>query len=264
MENFDHDLVKRNTVAQLVESYQKACKEVQAAWKLLYRAEERSGDALPKNHYGECGDAINRTLHEMKRGVWRKVINMLNVRQMMSTKQAEKLDKQLHEEWNYHMDRREELPEITVVNIWQTIKGLSDNLPQFQTEAIQEAFDHIRRCSDGYKSTDGMFKVGEKAVLTWIVESNWNGGGMRVTYSSEQRMRVVENAFRLLEGKGPAQTNKCELSEKLQAGNEGETEYYRFRAFKNRNLHIWFKRMDLVAKLNEIGAQGRKELDKVA
>jgi len=32
----------------------------------------------------------------------------------------------------------------------------------------------------------------------------------------------------------------------------GETEYFKFKACKNGNLHLEFKRMDLVSKLNQL------------
>jgi hypothetical protein len=38
----------------------------------------------------------------------------------------------------------------------------------------------------------------------------------------------------------------------LESGKDGkgETDYFKFRCFKNNNLHIEFKRLDLVKKLN--------------
>ena len=261
------DIVKRNTVAEMVRAYQLAEKEVKAGYRLIFRANQRSaGGVHTELRYKDEKDVIADCLLEMKREVWKGIIDKLNVRQMMSTVKANELDAQLYGQdsrnWK-HDGSIKELPEVTEENIWQTIKGLMDNLGNFQTEAIQEAFDTIRRNSEGYKSTEEGFKVGEKSVLTLMTEANYSGG-LRIRYNSEQRARVIENAFRLLDGKGPAQSNKAEICEKLQAGSEGETEYYRFRAFKNGNLHVWFKRMDLVKKLNEIGAQGRKELNKVA
>ena len=39
-------------------------------------------------------------------------------------------------------------------------------------------------------------------------------------------------------------------------GGVGETEFFKFRCFKNHNFHLEFKRPDLVQKLNEIGGNG--------
>jgi hypothetical protein len=43
----------------------------------------------------------------------------------------------------------------------------------------------------------------------------------------------------------------------------GETEYFAFRCFRNHNLHLRFKRPDLVAKINQI-AGGNALRGKVA
>ena len=36
---------------------------------------------------------------------------------------------------------------------------------------------------------------------------------------------------------------------------ECETDYFRFKWFKNGNMHLTFKRMDLVAKMNQIAGE---------
>jgi hypothetical protein len=264
------ELAQRNTVTMLVSQYQRAVKEMTAGYTLIHRAQERSPGALECGMYRnaqipELKECIKTATNEMKSQVWRKIVEMLNVRQMMSTEQAKKLDAQLYgrNSRNHCEGEVEPLPEVTEANIWQTIKGMCDSMPEFQNAAICEAFEIIRYLSTEYKSTDGRFAVGQKGVLGWIVGQSWRGGRMQIRYGgADQKMRVIENAFRLLDGKGPSQSHQPELAEKLQAGNEGETEYYRFKAYKNGNLHIYFKRMDLVSTLNQIGAKGRRELDK--
>jgi hypothetical protein len=42
---------------------------------------------------------------------------------------------------------------------------------------------------------------------------------------------------------------------------EGQTEYFRFRSFKNGNLHLWFLRGDLVKEMNSV-AGGEKVLNR--
>jgi hypothetical protein len=37
----------------------------------------------------------------------------------------------------------------------------------------------------------------------------------------------------------------------------GETEYFKFKCFKNQNLHVEFKRLDLVARLNAVAGGAR-------
>ena|SRR5439155_23407886 len=42
------------------------------------------------------------------------------------------------------------------------------------------------------------------------------------------------------------------LIDAIEAAKDGETDYFRFKCFRNRNLHLEFKRLDLVAKLNAV------------
>jgi hypothetical protein len=138
----------------------------------------------------------------------------------------------------------------------------------FQKAVVKEAFDIIRNKSDGYKSTDQVFAVGEKAVLGWMVEMKhekcWGkAGGYRVAYRAEDAARTIETAFRILDGKGPLKQNCAEFAGVLNSSpnGEGQTEYFRFRSFKNGNLHMWFMRPDLVSEMNAI-AGGEKVLNR--
>jgi hypothetical protein len=60
--------------------------------------------------------------------------------------------------------------------------------------------------------------------------------------------------FHALDGNGTIKTHRGPLIDAIEAAKDGtgETDYFRFRCFRNRNLHLEFKRLDLVAKLNTV------------
>ena len=60
--------------------------------------------------------------------------------------------------------------------------------------------------------------------------------------------------FHALDGNGTIKTHRGPLIDAKEAAKDGtgETDYFRFRCFRNRNLHLEFKRLDLVAKLNAV------------
>lgn len=64
--------------------------------------------------------------------------------------------------------------------------------------------------------------------------------------------------FALLDGKPGVTTHQGWLADAICAadGGIGETEYFAFKCYGNGNLHLRFKRMDLVKKLNAV-AGGR-------
>ena len=63
----------------------------------------------------------------------------------------------------------------------------------------------------------------------------------------------------MLDGKGVIETYQGPLMEaigKTAWGQLGQTDYFKFRSYRNRNLHLEFKRLDLLAKFNEIAGAG--------
>ena len=89
---------------------------------------------------------------------------------------------------------------------------------------------------------------------------------------TDSRYRRYENPDELLKelkkdvwrvGNGTIKTHRGPLIDAIEAAKDGtgETEYFRFRCFRNRNLHLEFKRLDLVAKLNAVagGMRLRRE-----
>ena len=68
----------------------------------------------------------------------------------------------------------------------------------------------------------------------------------------------------MLDGKALSAYRDGDLSKAIEAaeGGIGETEFFRFKCFGNGNLHIEFRRMDLVDQLNAIGGRGLPDPDR--
>lgn len=260
------DLIKRNSVDEMVAIYNKAVEDVTAGYALLHAAKTsmqahiyQYAEVLTENHrYADFDEqSLASVIKGLKRATWRGISEKLNIRATMSTKQQNIFDEQLK--------TGEGLPEINTDAIMQVIESLINNIGTYATEAVKEAFEIITRYSKDFKSTDGFFRIGEKFVLSYCVNYSWQK--WRTTYGrAEDQLRIIENAFRMMDGKGPGTKYVSELSEAIQSttGDTGETEYFRFRCFKNSNLHVWVKRPDLLAELNNIGAGGAMTLNKAS
>lgn len=270
MMNIDTDIVKRNTVEQIVEMYRATTREVKAAYKLLHRAKIRQQQVYEyaqlaprsqcRNQYYSDYDesALETVLKEVKREVWQGIVNRLNVRNVMDSERRKQLDEQLK--------TGDGLPEIEVDAIMDVLQGMVSNFGSYMQAAVQEAFQVMLRKSERYKSTGQAFEIADKVVLTWIVERTWNGAGFRTRWqNASDCLTTIENAFRILDGQGPAQQHASDLEAAINATTDGtgETPYFRFRAHKNSNLHLWFKRPDLVKRLNEV-AGGAPVLNKAS
>lgn len=184
-----------------------------------------------------------------KRNAWRMLVDHLGIKNLMSVAKRDEYEKQLESG---------DLPDITPAAILDVILGLADRARDFATDAAKEVFEILRPATGHwgaqYKTNDA-FRVGRRVILPWMVEQGY-GGGFRPNYSQEKKLIAVDGVFHLLDGKGPIRDRRAPL---LQAINDcrngrGETEYFRFRCFKNRNLHLEMKRLDLVKQLNGLAA----------
>jgi hypothetical protein len=71
-------------------------------------------------------------------------------------------------------------------------------------------------------------------------------------YHRQKELHAIDGVFHLLDGKGPIKTYTGPLETAIQNAEEGkgETDYFKFKCQKNHNLHLEFKRLDLVKELN--------------
>jgi hypothetical protein len=261
------DIVKRNSIAEMVMKYGQVLEQVKNGFEVLRQAKATLADIADRpelqNHERNHSEPdytpeyFEECKKHIKREVWRGLVQKLNIRSVMNTTKRDELDKQL--------STGEGLPEIETEAILQIIGGMMGNIQQYARDAIIEAFELMRRKSDGYKSTGEAWMIENKVVLGWMIEGKY-GGGYHSGYSKgSDAMRTIENAFLMLDGKGPGQNYKSDLEAKIgeSTTGEGETEYFRFRCHKNRNLHLWFKRADLVTEMNKT-AGGAAVLNKAA
>lgn len=182
---------------------------------------------------------------KMKRHAWRIIFNRLGLRNIMSVKRREEFEKQLESG---------DVPEITEDTIVSVIKGMAGQAKDFAKEAAREVFDLLRPNGSYHKSykTNSVFRVGKRVILGWMVEHGYGKGKFRVSYRKEQLTTAIDAVFHLLDGKGIMREDRGPLYQAINASEtgSGETEYFKFRGFKNGNLHLTFKRLDLVKQLN--------------
>jgi hypothetical protein len=201
--------------------------------------------------YSHRPEKIDAVLEEMKRNAWRMLFDRLGVKKVMSVKKRHEFEERLE---------KGELPEITAEAIVEIILAMVDQLGDFAVEAAKEVFEILRPASlygQTYK-TNSAFRVGKRVILSWYVEPG-SRGSFHVNYSREASLIAIDGVFHVMDGKGALAGRRGPLVEAINAcvGGVGETEYFRFKCFKNRNLHLEFKRLDLVKQLNFLGAGER-------
>lgn len=253
-----NDLAHRDTLETLARVYGESMDKVIRAYTLLDEAKESMRqtfqhdffEPIPRDHYGEPLQAITKVQKEWKQKAWSMIFDRSGMKKVLSIKRRAELDKQLHENGN-------SLPDITPENILALIHDGMSKATDYAAEAVYEVFDWLRPWNNRYK-TNEQWKVGSKVVLTCMVESAYlSGGKFRVKYYHQKELVALDNVMHMLDGRGPLKGYQGPLIDAIQASPKGigETDFFKFKCFKNSNLHLAFKRQDLVDRLNYVAGQ---------
>jgi hypothetical protein len=132
---------------------------------------------------------------------------------------------------------------------------------------VQEVYQFLRPSNHwkGYATNDKSLAagVGRKIILGWTVEHDYSAAkGFRICYNKSDELRAVDQVFHMLDGKmangaswqgglGDAICNQTGTRDGVYS-DQFETPYFKGRCFANRNLHLEFKRQDLLDKFNLI------------
>jgi hypothetical protein len=257
------DLVKHSTVCELVAAFQEAETTVRTSFAALVEAEQRLNGVftlggnrdirIDASGYGyhDSFDEPDRAVERMARQAWRVIVERLELRRMMSMKRWSELETMLD---------KEKLPAITVESVSAFAQGYIVALPEMIEGAVEEVFNWLRPWNTEYK-TNSKLEIGRKVVLSYVIRGAWSGGGFRVNYGRTQNLVALENVFNALDGKGNiAKGYQGALETAIEASGaegRGETPLFKFRAFKNGNLHLEFKRLDLLKRLNMVAGGKR-------
>lgn len=260
------ELIQRDTVAQLVGNFESAVTDITQAYDLLHAAKKRlnasfgmgqrihSFDVLPHGYrHGATlsDDSLAQVMVQIKLDAWRVLMERLELRKLLSIARREELDKQLSD--------GKGLPDITLENVWGMFESAVSNIDRYMEEAVLEVFEFLRPPSSKYK-TNSEFEIGKRVVLKRYVEPNYSKTGFNVRYSYDRNITALDNTFLRLDGKGIVSTYNGPTQDAIkQAGSDGlcETDYFKLRCCLNGNLHMEFKRADLVQRLNAIAGGAR-------
>lgn len=266
--NHGEALAKRETITEMVSQYHAGIADLRAGWGQIEdgiaRLERAFGDGKTSTFClrERGGRTVQLDLDavegEVRRDVWRALVDRLNVRSMMSSRRADELARQLD---------REAVPEVTVENVETFVRGYMTALPEMLREAVDDVFGWLRPRAGTrgaeYKS-NGQFEIGPKVVLTHAGELTYRGTGLWIGRYTRAKLLSLESVFRSLDGRGQiVERGVSAIEEGLRDSLVVETPYFRGRAFKNGNLHLEFRRLDLLKRFNAL-AGGKTLRDKAA
>ncbi len=260
-------LVSRQSASMMVEAYQTAVNEIVGAYGVLAVARDRLKTAFAEGYGFNVTERYDpehvqkECLLSIKQAAWRAIVEKVQLRQVMCSAKAKELD-----EW---LKKANELPEITLDAVLGMCTHTRENLDEYLNDAIKEVFNWLRprqvTYGKNYK-TNKEFEIGPRVIKTGIVTCVWRET-FDVNYR-EQELRNLDNVFSLLDGCGPIKSHYGPLLDAIKATPKkhpyGATAYFQFRCCKNGNLHLEFRRLDLLAKLNQIGGGNMLKKDQEA
>lgn len=200
---------------------------------------KRFGDfMMPRGmQFDECEE---RAIWDLDTKLWRKAFDLTGFKQLMDAEAVSEFEKSL----SPHP------PEFTEANIISTFASLHQDAGHMFRRGIVNVF---RRLADKYKTNAAEpFKVGRKVVMSYMVDSGFQKGlRIRISYGSEH-LNDIDRVIKTLDGKEfKPRSLESDMNAAFTNTDPFEDDYYRARAFKNGNLHLEFKRLDLLEKLNE-------------
>lgn len=203
---------------------------------------------------------------EIERCAWRSFIDDLHLREVLSIEARTRLDNQLYENRRgYGNDSP--LPPFTEANVYGFFEQTCANIPNLIKEALQEVFKWLTPSPKwtGCKTSDE-FKINKKVVVCRVARNRYDHG-MDVDYDRRAHVNALGNALSMLDGKGVRKTKTEKEEDRKLAGSYAsaweydwaedrtyEDAYLTAKPFQNGNVHITFKRGDLVAQINQAGA----------
>lgn len=178
--------------------------------------------------------------HYVDASIWRGVFAITGLMDLMDEQEKKKHRASLE---------KEAFPATADV-IYSTIEGLIGEAPDIFKRGVARCFAGLDR---RFRSHD-VFKIKDRVILPrFLDDSGWIN-----TYSTAHDHLVdIERAFAKLEGEAP---QPGELRQAIMDSRKGygprqgevETRYFLVRTFKNGNAHLWFRRKDLVEKVNKV------------
>lgn len=260
------DLVPRSTLTQIcarrrtaIDLFAQAHGALQTASTALLAAHKAVRMAAPpRNSYSRSteeekeaflagmkvparDDFLNLARRMVDIDVWAHLVDMTDLERLMDKEEKDKLRRQL----------LEDPPEVNEENVIATMETLALNADMIFRRGIANTFSKLDR---RFKSHDG-WKIGNRVILSRAFD---DGGYWNYHQNHRDTLRDIERTFFVLEGKpvpleyagivGAIDMQRSKGYGRHQA--MVESDYFRLRTFMNGNAHLWFKRDDLVDKVN--------------
>lgn len=181
--------------------------------------------------------------------VWSYIIEMTELESVMDKEEKDKLRTELNED----------PPEVTVDNIHATLERFVQEADTIWRRGVANCFSKLDR---RFRSHTG-WKIGSRVILDRAFD-DW--GHWNFHRNHQDTLIDIERAFYILDGSRVPEhwygiTSAIDQARRSDGHSlsprqtEVSSEFFTVRIYKNGNCHIWFRRDDLVEKVNKTLAE---------
>lgn len=271
-------LVRHQNVPAMVSAYDEARRliisafavvaEARNVWDATFTLGESKNDLhIPCGTY--CHRALNSNeaaLKGLRVSTWRAIVDRIELRQFTSLERWAKIQKSISDD---------ELPEPSVEAINGFLAGQLNDMPNIMAESVRAVFDRLRPRNDRYKRNSQEEVPSRVALERFVSVSFLDHARFEVAYGfghgpgPSDELLAIERVFNALDGRGEvAKSSRSEIEQAIRTctttNKSGETDLFSFTCHKNGSLHLTFKRLDLLKRLNEIAGGNRLRKSKHA
>ena len=258
---------KLNDIERYVLEYEKACRVAKTAYKAMMERERfysylRNANAGNDIYSDKLyiissvdirSENLNEELDRIRRGYWELILDTDDFREHLTTEGREQLMRRL--------SKANEM-EINLTNIKTLLMAIGANKGDMLVDTIVSMFKRITKHHmneystnihyyNGWKTNDA-YRINKKIIVpissgfdgTWDFKEDYD----RINRDVRDFTDDLNKVFKLI---------KPDFNEKFTtiSTQEFENDMFRFKMFLNGNIHVWFKDLRALDKINYIAGQ---------
>lgn len=236
------DVAIPTTLTDLLKSRDDALRLIKDARRITDKVEEmlslHGRYLMPKG--GQFTQELGAVRQDLDVRMWQRAFDLTGFKQLMDATAVAEFERSMHPK----------TPEFNEANIRSTFIQLLMEKDKMFRRGI---FNVFRYLSDEYRTNQKEpFRMGRKVVMSWMISRSFRKG-LCISYgNSSDKLNDIDRVFITLDKK-PFTPRSLEwaMNVAFEEGQVFESDYYRAKAYKNGNLHLEFKRLDLLEKLND-------------
>ncbi|MEB5480923.1 DUF4942 domain-containing protein [Shouchella clausii] len=253
-----HEVQERlDDISRLIAEYEQAVKLIREAYK-AQKCKSEFMDYISKMNDGKLYTPYNNPavdyeeeIQKLRLTYWGLILRTDKFMKMLTAEAREKLNRQL--------DSASDL-EINATNVHMLLQAMAANSSEMLVSSVVSMFKKITSYSRRVYSsnihyyngwnTNESYKIGKKIIYPFFTTfGDWDMGVRDCSFKSVD-YRIKEFIYDLLKAFEPFR--KVNYDFNIRGKGEFENDILHFKIFKKGTIHVWFKDLDTLNKINYV------------